>query len=73
MTRFVTVVFSATLWCPANTNLHGAQPPLAPAPPPPPPASSTSSNVLYAVMALLGELDEESLRIVHKEVEQRLS
>ena len=32
-----------------------------------------SSNVLYAVMALLGELDAEALKIVKTEVDQRLA
>lgn len=38
----------------------------------PAPASGCSSNVLYAVIALLGDLDESSLHIVKAEVEQRL-
>lgn len=33
---------------------------------------SSSSNVLYAVIALLGDLDERSLRLVRAEIEQRL-
>lgn len=36
------------------------------------PASGCTSNVLYAVIALLGDLDESSLHIVKAEVEQRL-
>ncbi|DBA82055.1 TPA: hypothetical protein ACH3X1_007748 [Trebouxia sp. C0004] len=35
-------------------------------------ASGCSANVLYAVIALLGDLDESSLHIVKAEVEQRL-
>lgn len=46
--------------------------PSAPAPAAASAPSCSSSNVLYAVMALLAELDDESLHIVHREVEQRL-
>ena len=36
-------------------------------------SKGASSNVLYAVMALLGELDAEALKIVKTEVDQRLA
>ena len=36
-------------------------------------ARRSSSNILYAVMALLPELDEDGLRIVLKDVEQKLA
>uniref|UniRef100_A0A7S0WWI7 U2A'/phosphoprotein 32 family A C-terminal domain-containing protein n=1 Tax=Pyramimonas obovata TaxID=1411642 RepID=A0A7S0WWI7_9CHLO len=35
--------------------------------------TSTASNVLYAVMALLNELDEEGLKIVKSEIDQRIA
>mmetsp|Transcript_10446 Transcript_10446/g.33769 ORF Transcript_10446/g.33769 Transcript_10446/m.33769 type:complete len:284 (-) Transcript_10446:402-1253(-) len=51
------------------------RPPL-PAPPSTPAPGGTpkkaSSNVLYAVMALLGDLDDDGLRIVQSEIEQKL-
>jgi cilla- and flagella-associated protein len=36
-------------------------------------ARRTSPNILYAIFALIAELDGESLRLVHKEVEQRIN
>jgi hypothetical protein len=39
---------------------------------PPQPSRQTSSNILYAIMALLKDLDQESLRIVHAEIDNML-
>ncbi|KAK3245010.1 hypothetical protein CYMTET_45402 [Cymbomonas tetramitiformis] len=44
----------------------------APSPPANAGKSGTSNNVLYAVMALIAELDEEALSIVKTEIEQRI-
>lgn len=36
-------------------------------------AKGSSSNILYAIMALLGEMDEDGLKIVKEDVDERLN